>query len=206
MAFLVETGTGSSSANSLVTVGVADTYHVDRGNTVWAGLGTSAKQALLIKATDYLCNAAVFPWKGTTQFATQALPWPRKGVTATYGLAVPESTIPLAVQQATADLALIANTTTLQPVVPPAPSGVKRKKVDVLETEYFSGAESGSSGNPATQTAGVTSAMGLLQPLLRLQGTLTLSAGAPVVKLPVRAETEQAERPLFYVEQLTNKG
>lgn len=204
MAFTVETGTGNSAANSLVAVGTADTYHADRGNTAWAALSNPNKEAALIKATDYLRNAAVFPWKGILQFSAQALPWPRTGVTATDGLAVPPDSVPLSVQQAAADLALISTTMVLQPVVQAAPSGVKRKKVDALETEYFSATESANAGDHAADTLVTTSAMGLLRPLLRIAGTLGLAV--PYANLPTRADTTRASRPLFYTDQLANKG
>lgn len=206
MAFVVENGTGLTTANSFASVAAADTYHTDRGNTAWAALDNAVKQNLLIKATDYLMNSAVFPWKGTAKTATQALVWPRTGVIETNGLAVADNAVPYKVMLATADLALIANTTTLQPVGTTAAAGVKRRKVDVLEVEYFQEGSTSTSTNPATQTAAVSSAMGLVQSLLRTQVAGEMAVAAPYALLPERREVEAEERPLFYVGQFGNQG
>mgnify|MGYP006893286904 CR=1 FL=1 len=204
MAFVVETGTGSATANSFASEVAADAYHADRGNTAWAAFSPAVKQGYLIAATDYLQNFAVFPWKGTVKTATQALAWPRTGVVETYGQAVADTIVPYKVIQATADLALIASTTTLQPVGTTAAAGVKRRKVDVLEVEYFQEGST-TTTNPATQTAAVSSAMGLVQSLLRTETAGMLHPAVPYANLPVRAEVEAAERPLFYVDQHSNR-
>jgi hypothetical protein len=201
VAFTVETGAGLSDATSLTSVAYADAYHDDRNNAAWALLTTDVKQGLLIQATDYLHNAAVYPWKGRPTTTTQSLAWPRTGVTETYGNPVATNVVPDKVQQATADLALVANTTTLQPVAATAAAGVKRRKVDVLEIEYFQ--DAATSANPATLTAQTTAAFGLLQPLLRTTGD-SLSTAMPVADLPPKVEVDRASRPLFYVGQHDN--
>ena len=198
MAFIVETGSGVSNATSFTSVAYADAYHDDRNNAAWAGLSTDVKQGLLIQATDYLHNAAVYPWKGKPATTSQALAWPRTGVTETYGNPVASNVVPDKVQQATADLALIANTQTLQPVAATAAAGVKRRKVDVIEIEYFQ--DAATSSNPATMTAQTTAAFGLLQPLLRTTGS-GLDTAMPVADLPPKADVDRAVRPLFYVGQ-----
>lgn len=201
MAFEAETGSGSATANSLAAVAEADTYHSDRGNTAWAGFSTGTKQSLLIKATDYLQNQAMFPWRGQIKTATQALCWPRTGVVEQYGLAVSDLSVPLKVRQATAILALAANTTNLLPVVQPPASGVKRQKIDVLETEYFEGGTTGGTDS-ATLVPQVTEALGLVRTLLRVQEAMALSE--PYANLPPREENTQVNRPLFYPGQHDN--
>ena len=49
---VVEDGTGLSNADSFVSVAYADTYFSTRGVSAWASL--TNKEALLIKATDYI--------------------------------------------------------------------------------------------------------------------------------------------------------
>lgn len=73
MAFEVETGSGSSSATSLVSIAVAD----ERLGEVsaWGSKTTQQKQNLLNDASEYLANN--FDWKGHIVRNNQALPWPR---------------------------------------------------------------------------------------------------------------------------------
>lgn len=76
MAFIAEDGTGLANANSLATVEYADTYFGDRAITAWTGM-TSAKQAALIKATDYIESRFARRFKEDKLVETQALSFPR---------------------------------------------------------------------------------------------------------------------------------
>jgi hypothetical protein len=76
MALVVEDGTARADAESYCSVAAADTYHANRGNTVWAALTQTVKEQCLRKATDYMVvyrNA----WDGYRKTTTQALDWPR---------------------------------------------------------------------------------------------------------------------------------
>ena len=72
---VVEDGTGLSNADSFVSVAYADTYFSTRNVTEWASL--TNKEALLIKATDYIEAVYSEAWKGTTLVDTQSLSFPR---------------------------------------------------------------------------------------------------------------------------------
>ena len=72
---VVEDGTGLSNADSFVSVAYADTYFSTRNVTAWASL--TNKEALLIKATDYIEAVYSEAWKGTTLSDTQSLSFPR---------------------------------------------------------------------------------------------------------------------------------
>ena len=72
---VVEDGTGLSNADSFVSVAYADTYFSTRNVTGWASL--TNKEALLIKATDYIEAVYSEAWKGTTLNDTQSLSFPR---------------------------------------------------------------------------------------------------------------------------------
>ena len=72
---VVEDGTGLSNADSFVSVAYADTYFTTRGVTAWASL--TNKEALLIKATDYIEAVYSESWKGVTLNDTQSLSFPR---------------------------------------------------------------------------------------------------------------------------------
>lgn len=72
---VVEDGTGLSNADSFVSVAYADTYFTTRGVTAWASF--TNKEALLIKATDYIEAVYSESWKGVTLNDTQSLSFPR---------------------------------------------------------------------------------------------------------------------------------
>lgn len=142
MALIVEDGTGVIGAESLASVQFADTYHAARGNAGWASVAsTEVKEQLLRKATDYAVAMYAGAWNGTPVKADQAMPFPRYIAGANVGL-------PLSIQQAIAELALIAKTT---PLMPNVTRGKKRVKVGPLEVEY--------DGNAATSTKFVAASL-----------------------------------------------
>lgn len=133
MAFTVEDGSVVSGANSYLSVADADTYHSDRGNSLWTG-ATAVKQAALIRATDYIEQKYTGRWIGELVEHDQALQWPRSGFDE------PDyNELPTQLKQAVALLALEALSADLNPALDRG-GMVKREKVDVIETEYMDGA------------------------------------------------------------------
>lgn len=126
MALIVEDGSGVADAESLASVAFADAYHEARGNGAWAALTTEVKEQLLRKATDYIVGTYFNAWSGALVNANQALPFPRIVGGSNVG-------VPLSIKQGTAELALIARSTSLTPVVK---RGKKKVKVGPLEVEY----------------------------------------------------------------------
>jgi len=111
MAFVAEDGTGLANSNSLVSVAFADTYFTDRDNQTWlTGTTLAQKEISLIKATDYLEN--VFSYKGSVLVVTQALEFPRTGI---YIRGVAFSGMPIAIEEACAELAVRALSKVLLP-------------------------------------------------------------------------------------------
>jgi hypothetical protein len=136
MALETEDGTAKANAESLITVADADTYFTGRGITNWATLSTTEKEQALRRATDFMEQAYGQKWKGERTTHTQALSWPRYEVCAN-GFDVDSDVVPVAVQRACAEMALRAAAGELAPDVGRL---AKREKVDVIETEYESGA------------------------------------------------------------------
>lgn len=127
MALIVEDGTGVANAESLASVEFADAYHEARGNAGWASVAsTEIKEQLLRKATDCIVAMYASAWAGVPVKADQAMPFPRYVAGRNIGL-------PLSIQQATAELALIGKTT---PLMPSITRGKKKVKVGPLEVEY----------------------------------------------------------------------
>lgn len=131
MTIEVETGTGSSTAESYCSVADADARHTAFGNSSWTGTDPE-KEAALRQATAYMEQAYRSAWKGTKLFRAQALSWPRYGATVD-GWDIDSTVVPDDIKNACADLAVRALTETLNADQTRA---VIREKVGPLETEY----------------------------------------------------------------------
>lgn len=120
---VVEDGTGLSNADSFVSVAYADTYFTTRGVSAWASL--TNKEALLIKATDYIEAVYSESWKGVTLNDTQSLSFPR---------IIDDATVyPDRLLKAVCELALKANSGDLLVDVE---QRTIEEKVDVITVKY----------------------------------------------------------------------
>lgn len=108
MPLITEDGTGLPNADSLASVEFADAYHLSRGNSTWQPISLGRKEQLLRQATDYFKYIFGPSLIGTRVLVTQSLPFPRIIDYINVGN-------PVAVQEAIAELALIANTSPLMP-------------------------------------------------------------------------------------------
>lgn len=122
MTLIVETGTGSATAESFCSVADATTYHANRGNAAWALLSTAVMEQSLRKATDFMEGRYRARWKGYKGSAAQALTWPRAfvyaepfyaGAVGAYPFLVASNIVPTEVKNACASLALRAASGTL---------------------------------------------------------------------------------------------
>lgn len=105
-----EDGTGLANADSLASLDFADTYHFNRGNTRWQEIGDPRKEQLLRRATDYIKYIFGRSFAGIIAVQGQALPFPR--IIVSLGGNVGN---PIDIQEATAELALIADSAPLMP-------------------------------------------------------------------------------------------
>lgn len=139
MSLTIETGGIIPGANSYVSAADATTYHAARGNTAWTGTD-AVKEAALLKAAAYLDGHYCNRFKGSKyQPLEQTMQWPRIGVFID-GHLLDAYTIPQRLKDAQCELALIALSADLAPSIS---AGIKREKLDVIETEYFAGAPAG---------------------------------------------------------------
>lgn len=135
MAFVVEDGTGRATATAYIAVAFADSYFEDRAVSAWTGTD-DAKQAAIIRATDYIDGRWGARFKGTSQFdGVQALKFPRLNIGA-------DGTVPTGIKRACAEYAvraLLAKDGRLapDPVVDASGRAVAstKKKVGPIETE-----------------------------------------------------------------------
>lgn len=136
MALLVETGSGSPTAESYASVSDADTYHAARGNAAWAALSSDSKEVNLRKATEHLEQVYLGMWKGDKNLSTQALSWPRSNVYVDDYL-IANNALPAQLVKATCELALKAST---GPLIVDEGAQVKSKQVGPIAVTYADGA------------------------------------------------------------------
>lgn len=166
MAFTLETGAGVANANSYATADEADAYFEERGVTAWTG-SADVKNALLIKATDYIETRYGNRFKGEVEFpdTPQGLSFPRTGIDGYEG-------IPICLKRATYEYALRALSAPLAPDAVYEANGKtlssKRRKVGPIET-VFTYTASGA-GAVAPTFRPYPAADALLRPLLLPSG------------------------------------
>lgn len=107
MALVVEDGTGLTNANSYISVADADTYHSDRAHTDWGAASAGDKESALINATQYIDGKYRTRWRGWRGHENQRLAWPRYNVVDSDGWSVDWDSVPVNVQYATAEAALL---------------------------------------------------------------------------------------------------
>lgn len=149
MALVQETGTGVAGSNSYVTAAEVKAFI---GTIALPAATDSEIERAAILATRYLDGKYRDRWKGTRTVPTiQPLEWPRLAVNVGTGYIpgqyvvdrqalyyYPSSQIPQEIKDATCELALRALIAPLAADIA-ATDRVKRKKIDVLETEYVTG-------------------------------------------------------------------
>ena len=122
MALIVEDGTGLATAEAYCTVAEASTFHSNIGNVAWAALASDTiREQCLRKATQYMLQRYRPKWAGWRKTTTQSLDWPRynvpiKDAPVLYGGSTSyydDASVPQAVKDACASLALRAATATL---------------------------------------------------------------------------------------------
>lgn len=138
MTLIVEDGTGTLASESYVSVAFADTYHINRGNTAWASVSLTNKEAALRRSTDYMVQAYRQLWKGYKVLTTQALDWPRTLVYISNEIVnnvtpISLTIVPIEVQKACAELALKAITDTL---LIDTEQQVVKESIGPITTEY----------------------------------------------------------------------
>jgi hypothetical protein len=135
--FETETGTGSTTATSYVTVAEADDLLSVNTHSyaAWSALSQDVKERLLTWASRILDNRT--RWAGRKAVETSALRWPRIGVRDRDGVAIPGNAIPDAVRVATAELArlLMVEDRTAER----DQDALKSLKADVVELEFAEG-------------------------------------------------------------------
>lgn len=116
MAFIIEDGTGLIDSTAYIDIAFADAYFGDQVEMGWLGIvdtathtATELKQSYIIRATTYLDS--FYRFRGSRSETEQSLQWPRINVDTTE--LIDTSGVPIEIKKATAELALMASTSTL---------------------------------------------------------------------------------------------
>jgi hypothetical protein len=141
MALIVETGAIIANANSYDSLVNIDAYCTARNYTSWLVLSGVDKEAAVLRMMTYLETRI---WEGYRVSELQVLSWPRSGVYVPGGFYIEDDVVPSNVKYALAEGAYkesLRPGTMLQDLE--RGGLIKRKRIDVLETEWFDGAPGG---------------------------------------------------------------
>lgn len=106
MALTTEDGTGKSDAESFVSLADAETYFTNHvAPAQWSAASDAQKEAALRYATAWVDLG--FDWPGSVVSTSQALGWPREGVTDRDGREIASNVVPQSVQDATCEVAAV---------------------------------------------------------------------------------------------------
>ena len=145
--FVVEDGTGMSTATSLCSVADADDHFTTHplGTTRWASaLTTGQKQSKLMQATAIA--ARELRWRGSLVNQAQALPLPASGLYDHLGRELGYTSVPADVAKGIAELAGLIDS---QGVIAGGAASVKSKSTGPTSVAY------GGGGNSAAGIAGI---------------------------------------------------
>lgn len=133
-ALVVEDGTAKSTANSYASVASGDSYHAGHlYATAWTQEPDARKEKALIWATRLLDEW--FEWEGRKASENQAVQWPRHGARDRGGYVIDSDAIPVALRDATCELARLLLVEDRTAFAEADPRGFKRLKAGSLEME-----------------------------------------------------------------------
>lgn len=136
MALVVEDGTGKTDAESYASVADIDAILAAIYRTVpteWSGLSSGDKEITARDGTRYLDATYSQRWEGVRTNDTQALAFPRDGITDRDGYALDNATIPSELEEALAEACIRSAQQGTTKLIPDhaSPGSIKRKAVSV---------------------------------------------------------------------------
>jgi hypothetical protein len=141
MTIVVESGSGDAGSESYISVAELDTYVSGRNYSYTDTPSTAAKEGGLRLATEYIDTN--YRFNGTRLLSTQALEFPRDGLTDWSSMEI--TGVPARVKNATAELAFrVANGEVLFSDLQRA-GMVKSESVGPISVTYMDGAPAGTS-------------------------------------------------------------
>lgn len=137
VALIVEDGSAKTNADSYGSLAGANAYFSARRNTTWLESDPFRKESALREATRFIDGR--YTWGGQVETSDQALAWPRFSATDREHRVIDSGTVPVRVQEATYEAALLALTGRLQPATDRG-GRVKSVKLGPLAIENEEGA------------------------------------------------------------------
>ena len=159
MTIIPEDGTIVAGANAYATLAEVDTFHEDRGNTIWTAADDETKEAAMLRATAGLESKYRGRWYGykadhNAGTAPQFLAWPRRddidqsranGFTSATmdpltdgdGIEYPVTEVPALIIQAYKEVCLIEITQPFVSIQLSRDDMLKYQRVDVIEQEWL---------------------------------------------------------------------
>lgn len=141
MSLTVETGTGATDSQVYASLDYVTTYCSNMGYTSWASGTTSTWESAMLRAMVFIDSLNFY---GVKKDRDQALEWPRDYLLDRAGYSIPSDEIPTVLKKAFAEASYreYASSGCLLPSLSRG-GKIKKKRIDVIETEYFSSAPSG---------------------------------------------------------------
>jgi hypothetical protein len=139
MNVIYEDGQGVPNANSYILEADIEMFLPSVNVTDWDKLSADEKNDHLIIATRFIDTS--FTWVGRQKTVEQGLSWPRTNVFRD-GIQIPDDSIPKQVKQACVMAVAVLLNDGFEAVISSGGVPVKKEKLAVIETEYFSPANS----------------------------------------------------------------
>lgn len=127
--------------NTYVSLTDADEYFAQRANASWLALTADARDAALVRATQYLDGRYRGAWKGIRATVEQLLAWPRADVRDEDNVLIADDIIPIVVVYAACEAAL-RESVSPGSLTPDMERLTKREQVGPLSVEYATGGSS----------------------------------------------------------------
>lgn len=139
---IVEDGTGVVGADSYVSIEEANIYHTKMGNDAWVSSADDEKKAAYLRrAARWLDGVYGIRAGGVKKFDMQGLLFPEVGAFYINGTPVDPDSIPQAYKDAQCEAALLALQGVSLTIDVTGGAQLKRRKVDVLEKEWYEGSQ-----------------------------------------------------------------
>lgn len=117
------------------TLSAANIYFIARvGSSSWDSADDDDRKRSLVSATRLLNNVT---WSGQPKVAGQSLAWPRTGVVDCDGAAVDDTVVPIGVEEACYELALLLLSGTDAIDNPDSGSNIKKVDAKGVSVEFF---------------------------------------------------------------------
>lgn len=132
---VTEDGSGLCNANSYADLDFALEYCASKGYSNWLSLSEDEQKVYLIRGSEFVDN--FYEWKGKRCSMEQGMSFPRRGIYDDDGF--PVNGIPVRLKKACIEAAFLSSSSSSNTLFSQKDvnGDIKKKKIDVIEKEYF---------------------------------------------------------------------